>query len=108
VLPLPATARDPAAATATVTATMAGQPMPAAGPATATSRYQPLLLLSATVTAVTPTLLVTASTRQDLQAGSAVRKRVSHANHSMFPNFYTFQQSQVSWSNWRGTVSGLT
>jgi hypothetical protein len=37
--------------------------MPAAGPATATSRYQPLLLPSATVTAVTPTLLVTASTR---------------------------------------------
>jgi hypothetical protein len=41
--------------------------MPAAGPATATSRYQPLLLLSATVTAVTPTLLVTASTRHLLR-----------------------------------------
>jgi hypothetical protein len=61
--PSPATAKDPAAVTATFTATMAGQPMPAAGPATATSRYQPLLLLSATVTAVTPTLLLTASTR---------------------------------------------
>jgi hypothetical protein len=63
--PLPAAAMDPAAVTATVTATRRCQPPDPLPLLAANSRYQPLLLLCVTVTAVTATLSVPASTRHN-------------------------------------------